>query len=390
MFKHLATICLLSLVFFSSQVSLALAPPDLSAIGDFRAFTHNINGSPKKNNFNLKMQELEIAIQGYLNPYAKADVFVSSGGDNFEIEEASATILRGLPANLNIKMGQYLVDFGKLNQGHPHGWSFVDRPISHRMLLGPDGLKDVGIGVSTLLPIGVYSKLSLNVLSGRSLAWENEERGTEKPMGVGRWNVFLPVGEHGNMDAGISGLYGTYLGKDAAIADGHNLKATLAAVDVKYKYHPSDYTSLVLQGEWILNHRQLQRDSAVTSVSNGGGFAFVDYGFHKRFNAGMLVDYAPGIFDYQADDLYETGPVEGNNTPLGRFDNKNSTVSLTGFAGFGLVEETTLIRLYGRYMKFNINDASLLADPETTGKKSQFLLGLQVIFTMGPHKPHEF
>jgi hypothetical protein len=128
----------------------------------------------------------------------------------------------------------------------------------------------------------------------------------------------------------------------------------------------------------------------VTSVSNGGGFAFVDYGFHKRFNAGMLVDYAPGIFDYQADDLYEAGPVDGNNTPLGRFDNKNSTVSLTGFVGFGLVEETTLIRLYGRYMKFNINDASLLANPEMTSKKSQFLLGLQVIFTMGPHKPHEF
>jgi hypothetical protein len=388
--KHLTTFCLLSLVLFWSRVTLALAPADLGAIGDFRTFTHNIEGSSKKDNLNLKFNELELAIQGYLNPYARADVFVSSGGDNFEIEEASATILRGLPANLNIKVGQYLVDFGKLNQGHPHAWSFVDRPISHRMLLGADGLKDVGIGVSTLLPIGVYSKLSLNILSGQPLAWEGEERGTEKPMGVGRWSMFLPVSEHGNMDAGISGLFGTYLGKDAEKSRGHNLKATMAAVDFKYKCRPSDYSSLVLQGEWLFNRREQIREDAVKTVSNSGGFAFVDYGFHKRFNVGMLVDYAPGVFDYQADDLYETGAEENNNTPLGRFDNKNSTLSLTGFVGFGLVEETTLIRLYGRYMKFNISDGSLLADPEMTSKKSQFLLGLQILFTMGPHKPHEF
>ena len=73
------------------------------------------------------MQELEIAIQDTFNPYAKADVFVPSGGDNFEIEEASATILRGLPANLNIKVGQYLVDFGKLEPG-ASTWLVICRP----------------------------------------------------------------------------------------------------------------------------------------------------------------------------------------------------------------------------------------------------------------------
>lgn len=390
MLKHLITIFVLVTGLSCAETALALAPIDLSAIGDFRAFTHNIDGSPKKNNLNLKMNELEIAIQGYLNPYAKADVFVSSGGENFEIEEASATILRGLPGNINIKVGQYLVDFGKLNQGHPHAWSFVDRPISHRMLLGADGLKDVGIGVSTLLPVGVYCKLSSNVLSGRSLAEEDQDRETEKPIGVGRLNIFLPVGEHGNLDAGISGLHGIYLGKAAESSGGHNLKATMAAFDFKYKYRPSDYTSLVLQGEWLLNRREIIRDDAVKSVNNSGGFAFADIRFLKRYNAGFLVDYAPGIFDYQPDDLYESGPDEGNNTPLGKFDNKNSTLALTAFAGFALVEETTLIRLYGRYTRFNVQDTSLLAIPDLTAKKSQFLLGLQVLFTMGPHKPHDF
>jgi hypothetical protein len=386
--KHLTIACLFTAGIIGAVPCFALAPADISAICDFRAFTHNIEGSSKKNNLNLDFNELELAIQGYLNPYAKADVFVSSGGENFEIEEASATILRGLPLNLNVKAGRYLIDFGRLNQGHPHAWSFVDRPISHRVLLGAEGLKDVGIGLSTLLPIGVYSKLSLNVLSGQSLAWEGEERGTEKPMGVGRWSMFLPVGEHGNMDAGISGLYGIYLGKDAENSGGHNLKATMTAVDFKYKYRPSDYTSLVLQGEWLFNRREQMREDAVKTVSNYGGFVFVDYRFQKRYNLGFMVDIAPGVFDYDAEDIYEGGPEEGNNTPLGRFDNKNTTTALTGF--FGIMEETTMIRLFGRYMKFAIDDPTLLATPELTSKDSQFLAGLQLVFSLGPHKPHDF
>ena len=42
---------------------------------------------------------------------------ISNGG--IDIEEAYATLLRGLPLNLQVKAGQYRVDFGKLNTQHP-------------------------------------------------------------------------------------------------------------------------------------------------------------------------------------------------------------------------------------------------------------------------------
>ncbi len=381
--------CLLAIMVTSGS-ALALAPADLSAIGDFRAFTQNIDSSAKRNNLNLAFEELEIAIQGYLNPFAVGNAIVTSSGDNFEIEEASATIVRGLPWNLNIKVGKYLVDFGKLNQEHPHAWSFVDRPLVYRMLIGADGLNDVGFDLSTLLPVGFYSKLSLNVLSGKSLEFDGLDRGTQRPIAVGRLNAFLPVGEFGNVDVGVSGLRGIYLGSNSPLSGGHSLNATMVNIDFKYKYRPSDYTAVVVQGEWLWNRRDILNSAGTGSVSNHGGYGYVDWRFLKRYNAGGMIDYAPGVFDYEAGDTYDTGPSVGNNTPLGRFDNKNSTLALTGFAGFALVEETTLIRLYGRYMKFNIHDSSLLANPNETSKKSQFLVGLQVIFSMGPHKPHQF
>ena len=54
----------------------ALTPPDISSIGDFRAFTGNWTDSagaktPRNGNLNMGFDELEIVIAGYLNPYAK-------------------------------------------------------------------------------------------------------------------------------------------------------------------------------------------------------------------------------------------------------------------------------------------------------------------------------
>lgn len=59
---------------------------------------------------------MEFAIQGYLNPYAKAEIYFAKHGVErpWEIEEAFATFLRGLLLGLNIKAGKYLVDFSKL------------------------------------------------------------------------------------------------------------------------------------------------------------------------------------------------------------------------------------------------------------------------------------
>jgi hypothetical protein len=394
-------ICLL----FITQSASALVQPDISAIGDFRAFTGNWKNldsskTPRNGTLNMSFQELEIAIAGYLNPFAKAWVTVSSPGDGFEIEEAYGTIFKGLPLKSELRIGQYLVDFGKLNSNHAHAFPFVDRPLIHRVLLGGDGFKDQGVNWNFLLPTRVYSKLSLSVLRGAIFgALETPEdplegRYTQQPIYTGRLNVFVPIGEKGDLDLGISGLYGRYKGKGAYgtgdDANGfRNLNATMGGIDAKYKVKWSDYSSLIVQGEFLTNHRTLFTDQ-FGSISNYGAFAFVDYRFRKRYNVGFMFDRAPGIYDNTDDDYDQNVPEDLSNTSWAAFDNKNSTTAFSLFTGFSLLEETTLFRLVARWATYHIAEPTLLIDPAMTRKQGEFSLALQMIWSIGPHKPHEF
>lgn len=385
--------------------AMALVQPDISAIGDFRAYTGNwtnLDGSksPRNGNLNLSFKELELAIAGYLNPYAKAWVTVSTPGDGFEIEEAYATIFKGLPLKSELRAGKFLVDFGKLNTNHVHAYPFIDRPLAHRILIGGDGFKDQGINWNFLLPVNFYSKVSLSVLKGDIFGASDtpadtlDGRNTRQPIVNGHWNVFVPIGGKGDLDVGLSGLRGRYKGKYAygtgdSTGGYRNLNATMGGIDLKYKIRWDDYTSLILQSELIVNRRDVFTDKFETR-SNFGAFGFVDYRFRKRYNVGFMVDRAPGIYDNTADDYEQNVPDNKSNTGTAALDDKNSTVAYTIFTGFSLLEETTLFRLMGKYITYNISDPTRLVDPSVTSKKGEFTVVLQMIWSMGPHKAHEF
>ena len=393
--------------------AFAMTQPDISAIGDFRAFTGNYKDAHgdetlRNGNFNMRFNELELAFNGYLNPYTRDDVFVANNGDGFEIEEAYATILRGLPLSAQIKAGRYLIDFGKLNSYHPHAFPFVDRPIAARMMFGFEGFADEGVNVNFLLPVGFYSKLSLNVLRGSFFepdahAHEEEEeegehiegRNTEDPIFSGRLSGFFPIGQNGNLEIGGSGLYGMYAASGAEgtgddISGYKDLWATMFGVDIKYKHRWSDYTALVLHGELIGSRRDRFAAGWPTgTVSTIGGFAFADLRFHKRYNIGALIDFAPGIFDGGEHDY---NPIEDqDNTEAGIFDDLNRTTSFTLFTGFSLMEETTVIRLFGRLTSFDDKRSSQRVSTEfIPEKEDEYTVGLQLLWSLGPHKPHEF
>jgi hypothetical protein len=196
------------------------------------------------------------------------------------------------------------------------------------------------------------------------------------------------------MDIGLSGMVGRYKGRGAnGTGDDQsgfrNLYAKMAAVDAKYKIKWNDYTNLTLQGEAIFSKRDLFTDR-FESRSTWGGFAFADLRFRKRYNIGVALDRTPGIYDNGKGDYEQNIPESRFNTDLAVFDTKNSTTAITLFTGFSLLEETTLFRLAGRWISYSINDSNYLVDPTETTKKGEFTLIVQMLFSLGPHKAHEF
>jgi hypothetical protein len=126
----------------------------------------------------------EIVFEGAVDPYFKglADIVFkldAEGETGIELEE-TYLIATSLPWHLQLKAGQFFVEFGRQNPLHPHRWAFVDQPLVLNRLMGPDGLRSAGLQVSYLAPTPFYLELMLNLLNGNgetSWSFRNPEGG---------------------------------------------------------------------------------------------------------------------------------------------------------------------------------------------------------------------
>ena len=360
--------------------------PDISVIGDVRAFVTDDPADQKEGDLQLDLESGELAIQGYLNPFARADLYVGYHDGEFELEELYATILRGLPLGTVLRAGKYRVDFGKLNLLHPHAYSFLDTPLVHQEFFGEEGLADIGLNLNWQVPIGDSSlTISGNLLKGDfAVPHEHDHDGeatdaapagtlrrewlralqdepaadVEVETGLGaseRVALFVPTGEWAGVEIGVNALQGT-------LDERTDRRVDLLGADVKYRWAPDKYRSLTVQGEWIRSERDVPHDadgsgdgSQIESVESTGYFAFVDWRFRQRWNLGAIVERT---------DLAEEADVAVERAGL--------------FAGFALMEESTMIRLLLRR-----SDGDAYAEPVNEAI-------LQLAFSLGPHRAHWF
>lgn len=123
---------------------------------------------PSQRGFSLR--NAEISLDGAVDPYFKAFGNIVLKLDNHnetEIELEEAYVLStSLPANLQVKAGQFFAEFGRQNATHPHTWAFVDEPLVMGRLLGGDGLRNVGARLSWLAPTPFYTEFLLGVFNG--------------------------------------------------------------------------------------------------------------------------------------------------------------------------------------------------------------------------------
>ena len=313
-----------------------------------------------------------MAIQSYLNPFARGDVILTLPGPDIEqsklgVEEVYATVLRGLPLDLNLRLGKYRAEFGKLNMVHPHAWPFISQPLSQARFLGEDGLNDLGISASLLFPTGdVYTRLTVDLLRGNSVG---KAPGIQDTTGAkpsyatsSRLSAFFTLNDVSDLETGLS----TYTG----IHDPYSHdRFWYVNADVKYKYRSSSYTSLTVQGEWLFNTRKALENGSLQqfldangspvrrSISTSGGYLYADFQFLKQYSVGARYDYA--------------------ETPYSK-DDKASGMAI--FAGYYPVEETLGVRFEYQYVRTSAPAAAQAVN----------YLALQVLFSIGPHKAHPF
>jgi hypothetical protein len=313
-------------------------------------------GGHDPNQRGFTVQGAELNLQGAVDPYFRGNAnilfSIDAGGESFvELEEAWLETV-SLPGNFQIRAGQILSDFGRLNTQHPHSWGFVDQSLVNARFLGADGLRNPGARISWLAPTPFYSELSLGIQdshgetassfrsAGHSHGGEELEglpfgyRHPDNDRGVRhvtdllftpRYAMSFDLTDSQTLLVGASGAFGPNGSGSAG-----DTMTQIYGMDLYWKWKPTDahggFPFVSFQTEAMVRRYELgafdwDEDG---NLGDGDGNTFVDegvvadatgltpavlspetvtdyglysqllYGFHKGWVAGLRFDYVAG------------------------------------------------------------------------------------------------
>jgi hypothetical protein len=344
-----------SILFLLLSITAAFAGvtnPDISVIGQtFGTYTDDTLVNTH-NKVDFTLGETELNLEAALNPYFYgAFVLAFDVEEGIEVEEAYASMIKGLPLNLALKVGKYRLNFGKLNQVHPHAYPFlrtprVLAPEVAKLLPGEESFNDLAAEASTLIPVvGSWAiTASADYLGGRSFH-------PDEPEIAHGWlghisNTFII----GSSDCDIGASITQGINNVPA-----NTKTTVYGVDIKTKITGSPRYSLTLGSELLYKQSEVVDTAGTKSPDNR-------YGFYGYINNQFLIRYNAGV-------LYEQYQNPNDRSIIDR--------AIKPFIGFAVLEESTLLRASYEYF---ISENSQKTNT----------VELQLLFSMGPHKAHHF
>lgn len=312
-----------------------LLNPDISLIGDFIGSAGHNNVSPAPS---LELHESELGVQAIIDPYARADVFISFGEEGVNVEEGYVTFT-SLPASLLLKVGKMRADFGKVNTIHNHALPFIDRPLATNNLVGgEDGIDDAGFSLSRILPAPKdwFLEATAQVFRGDSAdVFRASER--QDASVVGHLRAYKDLSESTNLDLGVSYARGH---NDM----GSNFTTSLYGADATVRWKPlrrAIYNSFLFRTEFFYSLRdQLATLNAEHTEHAFGMYSSAEYRVNRRWTIGgrfdrsahardanlidtglsAIVTYWPSEFS-QIRGQYRYGHLA--TTPNASFDNAN-------------------------------------------------------------------
>ena len=338
-----------------------LLNPDISLIGDFIGTAGRNTVAPSRS---LEMHESEVGLQAIIDPYARADAFLSFGETGVNVEEAYITFT-SLPGGLLLKVGKKRADFGKVNTIHNHALPFIDRPlVTNNLVGGEDGIDDSGFFLSRFLPApkNWFLEGSAEVLRGDSADVFQANRRQDLSV-VGHLRAYRDLTESTNLDLGLS------------YARGHN------NAGIGTSFDPSRFITNLYSGDATLRWKPLRR-----AIYNSFLFR-TELVWSARDQLSTAV---PTLFQTQhAFGMYSSAEYRVNRrwTVGGRFDRSGhaSDARLTdsGFSGILTYWPSEFSQIRGQY-RFG----HLATSPTDFSNANEFLF--QFLFVMGAHGAHPF
>lgn len=331
--------------------------PNISAIGWFQGLAGNTPNALDENPA-FKLHEIELGFQSVVDPYSRADIFVSINDEGkVDLEEGYLTAL-ALPFGFQAKLGKFQPDLGKFNRTHTPETDFADRPLAPRRFFGDEPLKAIGGGISHLIPnpwdlyVNLDAQVSNTPDASDVPAFAKANRGDL--LYVGRLSGFADLTESSNLMLGVS--YGNGAnGFGVSPVDGSTMtrRSQAGVVDLTFRWknpRRSIYSSFMWQNEYYVVKKEMTPDS---NIARNGAFSHVRWQFARRWHAGLRADW--------------TQLLDANNAA-----DMGGLIYLTFYPS-----EFSLISIQGKHVKF-------------AGGSVEDIGFLKLTFNIGPHGAHPF
>jgi hypothetical protein len=360
--------------------------PDISAVGDFVGDL-SPKGSTQEDGARFSVREVELAVQAVVDPYFRGDVFLGiSDLEGIAIEQAYLTTT-SLPHQLELRLGRYLMPFGKQNTTHRHDLHTIEYPYVIQRFFGPEGLKGTGVQASRVFsPFGFYQEIVVNAvdrLGEREDGLSPFESVNKSLSGLGyaaRLRNYVDISEAANFELSFSAITGKreqpleelYA---AALTDGVNAaiaRQSVLGADLTYRWRPLQqglYKSFILQGE--IMHQINERDPGIPGLNGCADCAAATLGYAgpTRDFTGAYVfarwqtsqrGFVGARYDWLQDPAIDGRTLNAGSVYLEWFPSEFSKL-VAGYEAVSPSGGTTVNRLL-----------------------------LQASFALGPHKPHPF
>jgi hypothetical protein len=332
--------------------------PDISVIGDFfgkagRANPYEFGSSAMRDP--LSMDEAEVAFQAFVDPYAKANFFLSASPEGLSIEEGYAQFV-ALPYGLSARAGRMKALFGKANTWHAHVRPWVDQPLVIHNFFTDEQLSDSGIEVSKMLENPyAFVEGTAEVFSGNNAVFHRRKQ-SDLFYDV-HLKAFKDITENSNIEVGGSYARGSL--PETSLSPGGSSQFT--GIDVTYRWKPlmrGLYTSLIARFEGLTN------DRADLEHRLNGFYASVDYQLAQRWFTGVRIDRA------DRGTAFDASPAVFTSTT--RFTDRGLSATLTFWP-------SEFSQLRGQLRRTSYD-----------GAKSINELLFQLQFAIGAHGAHTF
>jgi hypothetical protein len=336
-----------------------LLNPDISLIGDFIGNAGHNAVSPSQS---MQLHETELGLQAIIDPYSRADAFISFGEVGVNVEEGFITFT-SLPAGLLLKVGKMRAEFGKVNTTHNHALPWIDRPlVTNNLVGGEDGINDAGMSLSHFIPApkGWFMEGIAQVYRGDSDDVFRAYRRQDLSV-VGHLRAYHDISESTNLDLGVSYTRGNSAGLITA-PNPSAFFTNIYAGDATLRWKPlrrAIYKNFLFRTELFWSARdQLSPLNIFQTQHAFGMYAAADYRLNRRWTVG------------------------------GRFDRSgqaaNANLTDTGFSGILTYWPSEFSQIRGQYRFGHL----ALANPGDFSLANEFLF--QFLFVMGAHGAHPF